>query len=84
MGTWRDTGQPIWVFSNLEPRKALPCFRDLKGLLGLGKVMPKSLENLEKLIALMLLFWWVRRFGMRSTGLLGAVYPAQAPAQAQA
>jgi hypothetical protein len=46
----------VWVFSNLEPEKALeiyrsrmkmePSFRDLKGLLGLEKVMSKKLERL--------------------------------------
>jgi hypothetical protein len=53
--------EPVGVFSNLEPEKALeiyrsrmkmePSFRDLKGLLGLEKGMSKKLENLEKLIA---------------------------------
>jgi hypothetical protein len=48
--------EPVWVFSNLEPEKALeiyrsrmkmePSFRDLKGLLGLEKVMSKKLERL--------------------------------------
>jgi hypothetical protein len=53
--------EPVWVFSNLEPEKALEIyrsrmkieqsFRDLKGLLGLEKVMSKKLENLEYLFS---------------------------------
>jgi transposase len=49
--------EPVWVFSNLEPEKALEIyrgrmkieqsFRDVKGLLGLEKAMPKKFENLE-------------------------------------
>jgi len=61
--------EPVGVFSNLEPEKALeiyrsrmkmePSFRDLKGLLGLEKGMSKKLENLEKWIAFMLLAYAV-------------------------
>jgi transposase len=61
--------EPVWVFSNLEPEKALeiyrsrmkmePSFWDLKGLLGLEKGMSKKLENLEKWIAFMLLAYAV-------------------------
>jgi hypothetical protein len=56
--------EPVW---DLEPEKALEIyrsrmkieqsFRDLKGLLGLEKVMSKKLENLEKLIAFWLMRW---------------------------
>jgi transposase len=69
-GYWAEgLDEPVWVFSNLEPEKALEIyrgrmkieqsFRDLKGLLGLEKAMPKKLENLEKLIAFMLLAYAV-------------------------
>jgi hypothetical protein len=97
--------EPVWVFSNLEPEKALEIyrsrmkieqsFRDLKGLLGLEKVMSKKLENLEKLIAFMLLAYAVGLLigetirdevyrGKKAPGLLGAFYPPQAPAPAEA
>jgi hypothetical protein len=97
--------EPVGVFSNLEPEKALeiyrsrmkmePSFRDLKGLLGLEKVMSKKLENLEKLIAFMLLAYAVGLLigetirdevyrGKKAPGLLGAFYPPQAPAPAEA
>jgi Transposase DDE domain. len=97
--------EPVWVFSNLEPEKALEIyrsrmkieqsFRDLKGLLGLEKVMSKKLENLEKWIAFMLLAYAVGLLigetirdevyrGKKAPGLLGAFYPPQAPAPAEA
>jgi len=51
------------LFSNLEltlqlhrqRRKVEEGFRDLKGLLGLGKVMNKRRENMEKMVTLPLL-----------------------------
>jgi hypothetical protein len=97
--------EPVGVFSNLEPEKALeidrsrmkiePSFRDLKGLLGLEKVMSKKLENLEKWIAFMLLAYAVGLRigetirdevyrGKKAPGLLGAFYPPPAPAPAEA
>jgi len=61
--------EPVGVFSNLEPEKALeiyrsrmkmePSFRDLKGLLGLENGMSKKLENPKKWIAFMLLAYAV-------------------------
>ncbi len=69
-GYWQEgLDEAVWVFSNLEPRKALEIyrsrmkieqtFRDLKALLGLEKAMPKSFDHLEKLIGLMLLAYAV-------------------------
>ena len=65
-GEWRKGfKEPLWVFSNLDPEEALEIYRgrmkveetfkDLKSLLGLEKVMNKKRENLEKMIALLLL-----------------------------
>jgi len=101
-GYWAEgLEEPIWVFSNLEPEVALEIyrarmkveqsFRDLKGLLGLEKAMPKGFETLEKLIAFMLLAYAVGLLvgetirdevyrGKKARGLLGAVHPAQASA----
>ena len=100
-GYWAEgLDEPVWVFSNLEPQQALEVyrgrmkieqsFRDVKGLLGLEKAMPKKL-----LIAFMLLAYAVGLLvgetiraelyrGKRARGLFGALHPAQAPAQAQA
>jgi hypothetical protein len=75
--------------------KMEPSFRDLKGLLGLEKVMSKKLENLEKWIAFMLLAYAVGLLigetirdevyrGKKAPGLLGAFYPPPAPAPAEA
>jgi hypothetical protein len=105
-GYWAEGfDEPVWVFSNLEPEKALEIyrgrmkieqsFRDVKGLLGLEKAMPKKLENLEKLIAFMLLAYAVGLLvgetirdelyrGKKARSLFRALHPAQAPAQAQA
>lgn len=69
-GEWRKGfKEPLWVFSNLEPKEALEiyrarmkidqAFKDLKSLLGLEKVMNKKQENLEKMIALLLLAYGI-------------------------
>jgi len=65
-GQWdRGLGEPLWVISNLEPEEALEIykarmkieesFRDLKSLLGLSKIMNKSRERMEKMVAMVLL-----------------------------
>lgn len=65
-GEWkRGFGEPIWVISNLEGEEALTvykgrmkieqAFKDLKSLLGLGKIMNKRRRNMEKMIALVLI-----------------------------
>ncbi len=65
-GQWdKGLGVPLWVISNLEPEKALEIykarmkieesFRDLKSLLGLNKIMNKSRERMEKMVAMVLL-----------------------------
>jgi len=65
-GRWKEgLNEPLWVVTNIEPKEALKVyekrmkieelFRDLKSLLGLEKVMSRTLENLEKTLALVLL-----------------------------
>lgn len=65
-GYWDERfAEPVMVFTNLDPERGLALyrermkieemFRDVKGLLGLGKVMTKGRGNLEGLIGLMLL-----------------------------
>ena len=90
IGTWRDDfSEPLWVMSDLAPQRALPIylqrmqieqtFRDLKSLLGLDKLMNKQQEQMEQVMALVLLAY--------SLGsLLGAQFKeawcAEAPAAA--
>ncbi len=70
VGEWRKGFQePLGVFTNLEPEPALEIyqarmnldqsFRDLKSLLGLEKIMNKKREQLEKMLALILLAYGV-------------------------
>lgn len=65
-GEWRKgLEEPLWVMTDLEPEKGLAiyrqrmkveeCFKDLKSLLSLGKVMNKKQENMEKMVAMVLL-----------------------------
>jgi len=67
-GKWdKGFNEPIWVISsiNLKPSRALEVyglrmkieesFRDMKSLLDLGKIMNKKRENMEKMVALVLL-----------------------------
>lgn len=69
-GYWDERfAEPVMVFTNLEPERGLALyrermkieemFRDVKGLLGLEKVMTKGRGNLEGLIGLMLLAYAV-------------------------
>jgi hypothetical protein len=70
IGLWKpEWAEPLWVMSNLEPEEALriylqrmkiaEAFRDLKGLLGLGRQMNKSREYMEKVVALLLLVYTI-------------------------
>ena len=65
-GRWdRGFNDPMWVITNMEPSEALKvydlrmkieeCFRDLKSLLDLDKIMNKKRVNMEKMVALVLL-----------------------------
>jgi hypothetical protein len=64
IGLWeRGHAEPLWVMSNLEPEEALrmylqrmkidETFRDLKDLLGLERLMNRSQESMEKMVALL-------------------------------
>jgi hypothetical protein len=66
VGIWRYSFKdPIWIMTNMEPESALAlyeqrmkieiCFRDLKSLLHIDKVMNKSQEYLNKMLALVML-----------------------------
>jgi hypothetical protein len=66
IGIWQyGFKQPLWIMTNLEPKEALNlyfmrmkieiCFRDLKSLLHLDKIMNKSQTFLEKMIAMVML-----------------------------
>lgn len=66
IGRWeRGLREPMWIMTDLEPQqgwhlyqqrmKIEECFRDLKSLLGLHKLMNKTQHNLEQMIALVLL-----------------------------
>ena len=66
IGIWQyGFKQPIWIMTNLEPEDGLKlyfkrmkieiCFRDLKSLLNIHKIMNKSQTLLNKMIALVML-----------------------------
>jgi hypothetical protein len=66
IGFWRTgLSRPIWIMTNLEPERGLQIyqvrmkvemtFRDCKDRLRLWKIMNKTQENLEKMIALALM-----------------------------
>lgn len=66
VGIWRfGFSDPLWIMTNLEPEEALAlydqrmkieiCFRDLKSLLHIDKVMCKSQHNLNQMLALVML-----------------------------
>lgn len=66
IGIWHQGFErPLWVMTNLDPEQDLQIyrarmkidesFRDLKSLLGLHKIMNKSQENMEKMVALLLI-----------------------------
>ena len=66
IGIWGPGfSEPMWIMSSLEPAQARriyfarmkidETFRDLKSLLGMTKLMNKQQENMEKMVALLLL-----------------------------
>lgn len=68
IGVWKKgLAEPLWVMTNLEPERAWQMylsrmkieetFRDLKGLLGMNRLMNKRQENMEKMLALLLLVY---------------------------
>ena len=65
-GLWRKgLKEPLWVITNLEPEDALDIYRqrmkieesfkDLKSLLCIDKIMNKRQDNMEKMLAMVLL-----------------------------
>ncbi|MEM4203126.1 MAG: transposase [Candidatus Methanomethylicaceae archaeon] len=68
IGVWKKgLAEPLWVMSNLEPERAWQVylsrmkieqtFRDLKGRLGMTRLMNKRQENMEKMVAMLLLVY---------------------------
>jgi hypothetical protein len=70
IGVW-EAGQaePLWVMTDLEPEEGLEyyrermkieeSYRDLKSLMGIGRVMSKRRENMEKIIGMVMLAYAV-------------------------
>jgi hypothetical protein len=70
IGIWgQGFSEPMWIMSNLDPLEAKriyfarmkidETFRDLKSLLGMTKLMNKQQENMEKMLALLLLVFTI-------------------------
>lgn len=70
IGIWRyGFNEPMWIITNMEPEEALAlyekrmkieiCFRDLKSLLHIDKVMNKSQVYLNKMLAMVMLAYAV-------------------------
>ena len=66
IGTWKKGfRKPLWVMTSLPPEKGLEIyrarmkieesFRDLKSLLHLDKIVNKTQDNMEKMVALVLI-----------------------------
>jgi len=66
IGIWREGfSKPVWVMTDLKAEEALDiylqrmkieeCFRDLKSLLGLQKIMNKHRDQMEKMAALLMI-----------------------------
>jgi hypothetical protein len=66
IGQWKEgLSEPLWVMTNLNAEEGLSiylqrmkideCFRDLKNLLGLDKIMHKKRQLMEKMVALVLI-----------------------------
>jgi transposase len=100
-GVWKaGLREPLWLISNLEPDKALDIyqarmeieesFKDLKSLLNLEKVMNKKRDNMEKMVAMVLLAYnigllvgeeirdWMYGGGKKEGAVFGTVHPAKA------
>ena len=69
-GVWEPGHpEPLWIITDLDPKEALSIyqkrmtieesFRDLKGLLGLERLMNKTQEYLEGMVALMLMAYGI-------------------------
>jgi len=73
VGIWRyGFKEPMWIITNLEPEAGLAlydqrmkieiCFRDLKSLLHIDKVMNKSQVYLNKMLAMVMLAYAITLF----------------------
>lgn len=69
-GYWQEgLKEPLWVVTNLACEAGLKVyavrmkieetFRDVKSLLGLGKIMNKSRDNMEKMVAMLLIAYTI-------------------------
>jgi hypothetical protein len=70
-GVWRKgLREPLWVITNLDPKEALSIYRqrmkieesfkDLKSLLCIDKIMNKKQENMEKMLAMVMIAYTIR------------------------
>ena len=70
IGSWEPGfAEPLWIMTDLDASVGLrfyrarmkieQAFRDLKSLLGMGRLMNKRQENMEKMLALLLLVYAV-------------------------
>ncbi len=70
IGIWRyGFKEPMWIMTNMDPQAGLAlyfqrmkieiCFRDLKSLLHIDKVMNKSQQYLDKMLAMVMLAYAV-------------------------
>lgn len=66
IGQWKEgLNEPVWIMTNLPAEEGLSiylqrmkideCFRDLKNLLGLDKMMHKKRQLMEKMVSLVLI-----------------------------
>ena len=73
VGIWRyGFKEPMWIITNMEPEAGLAlydqrmkieiCFRDLKSLLHIDKVMNKSQVYLDKMLAMVMLAYAISLF----------------------
>jgi hypothetical protein len=73
IGIWRyGFKEPIWIMTNLDPEEALAlydhrmkieiCFRDLKSLLHIDKIMNKQQHDLNKMLAMVMLAYAISLF----------------------
>lgn len=70
IGIWHyGFSQPMWIMTNMDPDAGLAlyqqrmkieiCFRDLKSLLNIDKVMNKSQQYLDKMLAMVMLAYTI-------------------------
>jgi len=93
IGRWRKGfAQPLWVMTDLDPQqgwaiyqarmKIDECFRDLKSLLGLDKIMNKLQLNMEKVTALLMLAYAIGL--LLGEAMRDALYGPEVPRPAEA